>query len=66
MTFDDLMMITVLGGFASCAGYFRAQYKDWRKRRIAETQGNMRMRLLYWVDTRRRNGTEMSKKYRES
>jgi hypothetical protein len=53
MTLADLMMITVLGGFALCAEYFRAQYKDWRKQRIAEAQGNMRMRLLHWVDTRR-------------
>ena len=30
MSEDGLMMVMILGGFALCGAYFRAQYRDWR------------------------------------
>jgi hypothetical protein len=61
MTMDDVMMIIILGGFALCGGYFRAQYKDWRKQHIAETQRKLRVRLLYMADTRRPSDIDFAK-----
>jgi hypothetical protein len=61
MTMDNVMMIIILVGFALCGGYFRAQYKDWREQQIAETQGKMRVRLLYMADTRRPSDNDIAK-----
>jgi hypothetical protein len=62
MTLDNVMMIIILGGFALCGGYFRAQYKDWRKQHIAETQGKTRVRLLYMADARRPSDRDFAKR----
>jgi hypothetical protein len=47
MSEDDLMMAMILGGFALCGAYFRAQYRDWRHRRAAEAEQKGRARLMY-------------------
>jgi hypothetical protein len=47
MNEDNLMMVMILGGFALCGAYFRAQYRDWRNRRTAEAEQKSRVRLMY-------------------
>ncbi len=47
MSEDGLMMVMILGGFALCGAYFRAQYRDWRSRQTAEAQQKNRARLTY-------------------
>ncbi len=50
MNEDNLMLAMILSGFALCGAYFRAQYRDWRDRRIAEAKRKSRARLQYQVD----------------
>jgi hypothetical protein len=47
MNASDLIMVMILGGFALCGAYFRAQYMDWRNQQTVEVGRTIRLRLLY-------------------
>jgi hypothetical protein len=47
MDASHLMMAMIVSGIALCGVYFRAQYKDWRRRQAAEFEENLRLRKLY-------------------
>jgi len=47
MNEDNLVMAMILSGFALCGAYFRAQYKEWRRRLSAKVKQSDRIRLLY-------------------
>jgi hypothetical protein len=49
---DDFMLFLVIAGFALCLAYFRAQYRDWRRRQISEASQKSRARLLYQLDAK--------------